>query len=81
LDELFEPDKEILIVENTDDVLRILRDLPATRRVAIAEAARRRVLAEHSSERRARQLEMFVAELHGDFARSSLRSDSRRAFV
>jgi spore maturation protein CgeB len=57
LDSLFQPDKEILISRSPEDTLRYLRDLPESERRAIAERARRRVLADHSAARRAEELE------------------------
>src|SRR3546814_8907153 len=51
LESLFMPEAEILIAENSDDVLRALLDIPETRRLAIAAAGRSRDMAEHSSER------------------------------
>src|SRR3546814_12085966 len=61
LESLFMPEAEILIAENSDDVLRALLDIPETRRLAIAAAGRSRVLAEHSSERRAAELETWLS--------------------
>jgi spore maturation protein CgeB len=55
LDSFFEPGREILVAETTKDVLRAL-ELPASALNAIAQRARKRVLAEHTAERRAREL-------------------------
>lgn len=60
LDVLFKPGKEILIAENGAQVRRWLKDLPESRRRAIGEAARRRVLAEHTAEHRAETLERYL---------------------
>lgn len=60
LDELFTPDKEILLAETTADVLAHLQR-PAAELRAIGQAAYRRVLAEHSYAVRARQLEGYIA--------------------
>ncbi|MFN2475467.1 MAG: glycosyltransferase [Chthoniobacterales bacterium] len=56
LEEFFTPNEEILIAQNTDDAIDALQltDAELTR---IAAAARERTLAEHSSARRAAQLE------------------------
>lgn len=62
LDAFFEPGREILVVEDAQDVLRCLRDLPEARRREIAGAARARVLAAHTSDHRAAELEAFAAE-------------------
>ncbi|HEX7048954.1 MAG TPA: glycosyltransferase [Longimicrobiales bacterium] len=56
LDELFEPDREILIARDTDEAAAAV-DLPRERLAEIGRAARERVLAEHTAERRARELE------------------------
>lgn len=56
--ELFlEPAKEILVARDGDDVIRHLRELTAERARAIGEAARLRVLAEHTYAHRAKQVE------------------------
>jgi spore maturation protein CgeB len=65
LDSFFVPREEILVARSTDDVLRILRETDDDEVARIAAAARRRVLAEHTAERRAEQLEAEVAELVG----------------
>lgn len=62
LDTIFEPGREILLSASTEDTLRILRDLPDRVRARVAEAARARVLAEHTPEKRASQLEVYYAE-------------------
>jgi spore maturation protein CgeB len=62
LDTLFQPDKEILISESARDTMRFLRELPERERRAIGRRARRRVLAEHTAEHRAVQLEGYLAE-------------------
>lgn len=53
IDEVFEPGSEIVLAESTDDVVAALREDAA----AIGARARRSVLAHHSAERRAEQLE------------------------
>jgi spore maturation protein CgeB len=62
LDAFFAPGEEILVADSAADVLRSLREAD---RDAIGAAARRRVLAEHTADRRAEQLEEWVAELAG----------------
>jgi spore maturation protein CgeB len=59
LDAFFEPEREILVAADADDVLRHLRE--GDRRVGLR--ARRRVLAEHTAERRAAELEGHVARV------------------
>ena len=61
LDAFFTPGEEILVARDTEECLAAL-DLPDATLRAIAARARGRVLAEHSSDRRARQL---VALLEG----------------
>jgi spore maturation protein CgeB len=60
LDTFFRPGAEILVAGGPIDVLALLRDVPEEDRRAIGDAARRRVLAEHTSERRAQELEEYV---------------------
>ena len=64
LDAFFEPEREILVARSPDDVLAYL-DLGDEERRAIGERARRRVLANHTADHRARELEQHVAELAG----------------
>jgi spore maturation protein CgeB len=63
LDEFFRVGREILVARNSREVLQVIRELPEDERVALGERARRRVLAEHTSARRAEELEGYVYEL------------------
>jgi spore maturation protein CgeB len=63
LDHFFSPDREILIARETEDVLRFLRELAPAEVRALGLRARERVLAQHTGDHRARQLEAYVAEL------------------
>lgn len=65
LDQLFEPDREIVLAPSTEDVLRILDDPSAELRDRVAEGGRRRVLAEHTAAHRAEQLESGLREAAG----------------
>ncbi|MET7141419.1 glycosyltransferase [Xanthomonas sp. PPL139] len=56
LETLFAPGKDILIARRTSEVLGWIRDLPEAQRLAIGEAGRRRVLAEHTAAHRAQTL-------------------------
>ncbi|MBA2242085.1 MAG: glycosyltransferase [Chthoniobacterales bacterium] len=56
LDEFFTPDTEILVAENTEDALQALA-LSDAELSRLARAAQERTLADHSSSRRAQQLE------------------------
>jgi spore maturation protein CgeB len=64
LDAFFEPGREILIAESADDVLRHLRDGAR----AVGGRARERVLAEHTAEHRAAELERHVASVREEVA-------------
>ena len=63
LDRFFVPGKEIVIVDSADDVQAALHDLSPADARAIGAAARTRVLAEHTPERRAAELEAHAREL------------------
>jgi spore maturation protein CgeB len=59
LDAFFEPGREILVAETAEDVLRHLREGDRT----VGLRARRRVLAEHTTDHRAAELEDHVARV------------------
>lgn len=61
LDTFFTPGEEILLAEDARDTLNYLTDLDDTQRQAIADAARQRVLDEHTADHRARELEAAIA--------------------
>jgi spore maturation protein CgeB len=65
LETFFAPGEEVLVARSSEDALRIVTTVDDEELAAIAEAARARVLAEHTAERRAEQLEAEVAELVG----------------
>lgn len=71
LDSFFEIGKEILIAEDTDAVLRYLHDTPEAERRAIGDAARNRILAEHTALHRAGQIEDALREMNGAKAATS----------
>ena len=62
LDTIFEPNREILFATSAEDVSRHL-DLPEERRREIGSAARDRVLAHHTADHRAAELEQAVLPL------------------
>ncbi len=64
LDDILAVGREIVVAHSTDDVLEALH-WPEQRRHRIGEAARRRVLGEHTAAHRARSLEQLI----GAFAR------------
>jgi spore maturation protein CgeB len=60
MDEFFAPGKEVLVVRNTHEVVAYLCNLPETERQHVASRARARVLAQHTADARARQLESYI---------------------
>ena len=62
LETFFEPDEEILFARSRDEALEYLRGIGENERLRIGDNARRRVLAEHSFEQRALELETFAME-------------------
>ena len=61
LDEFLTPGEEILVPQNTSQVLDILLNLSDEERVRIGNCARDRILSEHTSAHRAEQFEEIVA--------------------
>jgi spore maturation protein CgeB len=62
LDSVFRPGSEILISGSAEQTVRLLTDISERERANIARRARRRVLAEHTAEHRALQLEQYLNE-------------------
>ncbi len=62
LDAFFHPGTEIIVADTAADVLAALRDMPEARRQAIGAAGRARVLAAHTGDHRAAELEAYVHE-------------------
>jgi len=60
IDSFFEPGKEILLPQSSEEVIGILESTSEDERRAIGEAMRARVLAEHTSNRRAEELERYL---------------------
>lgn len=60
LEQYFEPGAEILVVDRTEDVLDILREMPEAARLEVGRRAHARVLREHSAANRARTLVDYV---------------------
>ena len=63
LDKLFEPGHEILIARSTQDVLHYLKEYSEKERKLMGKRARKKVLNEHSSRERAKQLIGYIEEL------------------
>lgn len=78
IETIFEPSREILLASKPRDVVEILRDMSEDRRRAIAESARRRILADHTSDHRARQLETYYAEASDRRRRKTARLPASR---
>ena len=55
LEEFFTPGEEVFVVENSEDVVRVMT-LPDEELQCVAQAAQRRVLAQHTAQHRAREL-------------------------
>ncbi len=66
LEEFFEPEKEILISRSAEESLDFLQKLDEQKRREIGINARARVLREHTAAHRVRQLEEYLAEIHGN---------------
>lgn len=62
LSSLFRPGEEIFLAGSAEEVVRLLRDLPEERRRAVGAAARDRVLARHTADARAAELEAHLLE-------------------
>jgi spore maturation protein CgeB len=77
IETIFEPVSEILLASNTREVTQILEHLPEDRRLSIADRARRRILAEHTPDHRAGQLEAYYLEAAAR-RRRKLRPATRR---
>ncbi len=60
VEQFLKPDKEVLLASNGDEVIRHLRNLTPERSRRIGEAARLRVLAEHTYQHRALQFESLL---------------------
>lgn len=71
LDTLIAPGREVLLSTGPEDTLRYLRDLPDIHRLQVGAAARARMLAEHTPEKRAAQLEGYFVEAGGQLLRES----------
>ncbi len=79
LDELFAPGREILVADCAEDVLALLAQCSEPRRRAIADAARSRVLAEHTAAHRVDQLERELRRIEHDQDLTAERAASRWA--
>ena len=78
IETLFQPGREILLADSADDVLRYLLDIPEEKRMAIGARARTAILAEHTPQSRAAQLERYYREAYDNFLAHSSRRNGRR---
>jgi spore maturation protein CgeB len=60
IEQFLEPGREVLVAEDADEIVDHLETLTAARAQEIGQAARRRVLAEHTYAHRARQVEALL---------------------
>ncbi len=74
LDAFFRPGTEILVARSAEEVLGHLSRMDEETRATIGAAARARVLAEHTAEHRAEELEQHVAALTGQTPTGSRRT-------
>jgi spore maturation protein CgeB len=63
IEELFRPGAEILLPEQTEEVVDLIASTPEEQRRAIGEALRARILAEHTAEVRAGELERELSAI------------------
>ncbi|MCL4767279.1 MAG: glycosyltransferase [Hyphomicrobiaceae bacterium] len=72
LETILQPEREVIVAIRPEDVLAALLSIPESRRKRLGQAARRRVLANHTAVRRALQLEAYLLEaLHGSAPRAA----------
>lgn len=63
LGEFFSPGRELVVVDDADEVVRVLAETSEEERSAMGERARTRALAEHTAAHRAETFEVYVEEL------------------
>ena len=61
LDRFFTPGEQILLPVDAEETARLIRDLPESDRIRMGRRARERVLAEHTSDQRAREFEAVIS--------------------
>ena len=61
--DLFERDSEILIAENTEDVIKYLSEISEEERKKIGERGRQKIIEKHSAKARAEELENYILNL------------------
>lgn len=78
LDSIFEIGREVLVSDGPEQTLRYLRNVSDEQRLSLGQAARARVLAEHTPEQRALQLERYWKEVDDNVSADPPRGDRRR---
>jgi spore maturation protein CgeB len=81
LEEFFELEKEILTASSTEEMLVYLNEIPEKDRRALGERVRLRVLANHTSEQRALELESYLAEITQTATTSTLNTEPAGAIA
>ena len=81
LDSVFAIGREVLVAASPEETLRYLRDVTDAQRLAMAHAARERVLREHTPEQRAIQLESYWKEADDNLSTHAARGNRRRGEV
>jgi len=64
IEDFLEPEREVLLAENGDDVARHVAGLTAERAQAIGARARARLLGSHTYDLRAAQVEAVLQKVH-----------------
>ena len=81
LETFFELENEILTATSPQEVLTYINIIPEKDRIAMGERARLRVLANHTSEHRALELESYVAEVMNTATTTTLSTQSAGAIA
>src|SRR5690606_31482916 len=74
LDTILQPNRDVIVATRPEDVLAALLSIPDSRRRRLAQSARRRVLANHTSEHRAAELEAHLMEARRGSTRAAHRA-------
>jgi len=74
IERFFEPGREILVAENAEEIVELLRDKSAAEAHAIGEAMRMRALSEHTYAQRADEVEQILCAARADRHPSALDS-------
>jgi spore maturation protein CgeB len=72
LSTFFEPGKEILLPNSSEEVVRFIDEMDEHDVRAIGRAAQERVMSEHTSERRAREFEEYVTQVGTQLVKAAI---------